>query len=312
MQNTVVILVSVLVGITALVLTLGVARLLRKNSQDEDFDKQLAELRRSEFDTSTEGRPDGLNSWSGYWYDLASKTGVDPTNKTMPGRIAIIMSLVALGIGTMIWPGDIFGGIVFGILAVGGYRVYLVSQANKRIKKMDALLPRLLEGMRANLQAGSTAQQAILSVVDEVPEPLGEELKILREEMNVNISLDQALRNLAKRVPSREMAFLVASIEIAVQSGSDLDPQLEIIQKIMVQRTRITQRLAAAVAEVTPSIWVSALIIPFGLGWSLYSSETNRDFWMSGMGIICLAIIAVLYVAGMFISRRFVRSVENT
>lgn len=304
-------LVSLLVGAMAVVLFIGVTKFMHGSAQEEEFERELAEARRSEFEDDNNDVKQ-MGSWSQRWYDLAIKSGSIPASKEIPGRVALIVLLVGIGFGIMVWPGDILGGTAVAIMALAGYWLKLNGESKKRLKKMDAQLPRLLEGMRANLQAGNTPQQAILSVVDDIPSPLGDELKILRSEINVNVPLDRALRNLAFRVASRQMKFLVASIEIAVHSGSDLVPQLEIIQGIVAQRTRSSQRLATAVASVQPSVWAAGLAIPASFIWNIYSAPENRAFWFTFMGIIAFAVVVILYIAGLLISRLLVKGVENS
>jgi tight adherence protein B len=310
-SNILVLGVALLIGVAAILLTLGVARVLKQSTGDEEFADKLLELRKSEY-SKDDNENEKLDRWSRYWYELTRKTGVIPDHPESPGRLVIVVSLIALGVGTLVWPGDILGGLAAAAIVIVGYKLYLGGEVNKRSKKMERQLPLLLSQMRARLQANDTPQQAIVNAADELPSPLGDELRILRSEINVNVSLEKALRNLVKRIPSKEMQFLVSSIEIAVASGADLDPQLEIIQDIITQRARIRSKLATAVAEVQPSIYISAIVIPAALAWSFYSDETNREFWTSLFGFLAMGGIAVLYIIGLVVSRVLVRNVEKT
>jgi tight adherence protein B len=170
-------------------------------------------------------------------------------------------------------------------------------------------LPDLLSQLRSNIQAGSTPQQAMMAVADDIPAPLGDELKTLKRDLNVNVALETAMDDLAKRVPSREMKFLVASVEIAVRSGSDLDPQLATIQEIVQQRTRIRQKLRAAVAQVKPTQILAYGAVPLMFFVSTRTSG-NVAYWF-GPGIFVLIGAASAYIAGGLAIRFMVKGVEN-
>lgn len=224
----------------------------------------------------------------------------------------IIVALVAFGVGFLVWPGDPVAGLAFALLSLVAIRMYYIFEANRRTKTLEKQLPLLISGMRANLQANATAQAAIVAVAEEIPSPLGDELRILRNDIELNVKLEEALGRLSERVPSREIKFLISAIEIAVKSGTDLDPQLVIIQDVVDKRTRIRQRLASALAEVQPALLVSGIMIPAALVFNFYSDPANKAFWFSFNGLIALGIVGFLYAIGLFISKKLVEGVEKT
>lgn len=306
------VIVSILTGAVLLFLGLGLARIGGKSKSDEEFSKLITELTQSE--VTAEQQDTGIPSpktWTGYWFKLGQDSGWQAASVGSAARLALGIILFAFLIGYFVWPGELLAGVGFAVAGLVIYRAFLLMKAAARKKLMEKQLPNLINGMRANLQANLTPQQAILSQVDEIPAPLGDELKILRQEVNVNVPLDTALSNLANRVPSREIKFLVSSIKIAIASGVDLDPQLKIIQEIIVQRSRIANSLASAVASVQPSIGVAAIAIPAGFIFSYYSSDNNRQFWAEPYGWLAIAVIGALYALGLFISRKLVKRVEE-
>jgi tight adherence protein B len=308
------IILNVILGIsTALFvffLGLGIIRYASNTKDSEEFTALVKSITESEIekDKKDSGIP-SEKSWTGFWLRLALDSGWKPASIETPGRLAIGIALFGL-LG-----GYFAAGILAALIApIGGLvilQAFLKAKSKARKKVMESQLPNLISGMRANLSANLTPQQAILSQVDEIPAPLGDELKILRQEINVNIPLDKALSNLSYRVPSREIKFLVSSIQIAISSGVDLDPQLVIIQKIIVQRARIANHLASAVASVQPSIWVAGIAIPAGFIFSYYSSVENQAFWGTLNGFIGIGVIIALYVTGLFVARRLVKKVEE-
>lgn len=301
---------AVLAGAVVLLLAFGVYRAFLTNTGEADFEARLREIGRGEFQEDDDSEK--KETWSSYWHSLATRTGAVPSSPESSGRIIMIMMILAFGVGALVWPGSIVVGIILAGIVPVLARLWYMFQIKKRSKKLDSQLPVLVSHMRATLQANQTPRDSILSVIGDMPYPLRDELEILRSEVNVNIPLETALENLALRVPSREMKFLVSSVGIAIQSGSDLDPQLQIIEEIMGQRSRLAQKLASAVAEVQPSIYLSAIFVPAGFIYSYVSSEVNREFWGSFLGILALGAVLALYIAGLFLTRKIVNNVENT
>lgn len=306
--------VSALVGLALLFLVLGIARQVHNPAEHDDFMERLSNVTSSEIEDELEEDENNKSGfdWTQYWYKLYQNTGRRSPDVATPSRLALGVALLGGGVGFFIWPGDIMGGIALLAGAPFILRGFFLIEVKRRSKALEKQLPLLLSGMRANLQANLTPQQALIAVADDIPSPLGDELKILKADLGVNVPLEMSLRNLADRVPSREIKFLVASIEIAVSSGSDLDPQLQTIESIVDQRTRIRQKLASAVANAQPAIFVSAIIIPAGFLFSFYSSDTNKEYWTTFVGLLTGAGVALLYIAGLIISKKLVDRIENS
>lgn len=304
---------SVMCGLLILFFCLGVGRVLTKRDQNEQFHTMIDSITKSEIALNREDAnvPDP-KTWSGYWYSISSRSGIEWNNNQTPGILAMGLPLFFFGVGFLVWPGDIIGGLGGAAIALLGLRGYFISKSKGRLKAMDKQLPSLLSGIRANLQANLTPQQAIVNQAKEVNQPLKGELETLTQDMSVGISLDIALQNFSSRVPSREVQFLVSAIRIAISSGADLDPLVANIQSIVVQRTRIANHLASAVAKVQPAIYVTGVMIPAAFAYSFYSSDTNRAFWTSlPNGIIAMAIIGGLYALGLFIAKKQVDRVKE-
>lgn len=292
---------------------LAVSRYAKKTPDQEKFEEHLLAINDSELDDEVKEEIEtDEKTWWGYWLRLYMNTGRIPENISLPGNLAIGLSVLAFGVGFLVWPRDLLAGTGFAFAMLFGMKMYLGFEVKKRIKTLEKQLPLLLASMRANLQANATPQAALVASVDEIPSPLRDELELLRNDLAFNVPLGVALRSLSNRVPSREMKFLIASIEIAIDSGSNPAPQLEVIQGIIDQRTRIRQKLESAVAEVQPALLVSGITIPASFVFSFYSSAENKDFWLSFYGMIGMGIVAALYAIGMFISKKLVDGVENT
>ena len=307
--------VIAMITILAALLTIAVTRSLRNPAYRQRFDAALQEMQRGEFyDPSHDEALDPLSKrrkdWYPAWEERVSRTGRIVKDPRAPGRTALGAAVFGALFGFLVFPGGFFGFLVAPLVVILLMWIWFGMEANKRIATMEKQLPALLSGIKANLMSGATPQQAVINVASEVPAPLGDELLSLRRSLDLNVPLETALNTLSSRVPSREMKFLVASSDIAVRSGADLAPQVDVIQEIVVQRTRIRQKLRSAVAQVKPTAYLAYAAVPlmFFVSWR---SPDNQRFWM-GEGIIYLIALLVLYGAAILTIRFMIRGVENT
>jgi Flp pilus assembly protein TadB len=304
---------AVACGLVVLFFFFGVARIASRRDENKQLIEIINGINTTEvgLQRSDAGLPDP-KTWSGYWYDLANRSGTKFDNPSTPGIMAMGLPLFAFGVGFFVYPGDLFGGAIGAFLALFLMQTIFKGKIRGRLILMEKQLPNLLSGIRANLKAQLTPQQAIINQSKEIGYPLGEELKTMTNEMALGITLDQALQNFSHRIPSRDIQFLASSIRIAIASGADLDPLVETIQRIIVQRTRIANHLVAAVAKVQPAIWVTGVMIPAGFAYSFYSDEKNRDFWLSApTGLIAMLIVGFAYALGLFIAKKQVDKVKK-
>lgn len=306
---------AAIMGLAA-TLTLAVYRTLTSGSDKVKFDEALAIIQSSEItelDTPIQKEDEEETgwSWNRFWYKKAAEAGRLPSDSATPGRLAAGAGIFGAIFGVLVFPGGIPGIVVgFAVLALG--LVYLSWETGKRSQTLDKQMPLLLSSLRSQMHAGVTVQAALMNIADDMPSPLGDEIRQVRQDVNVSIPLDQALDALAARVKSRQMQFLVSSIGIAVKSGSDLVPQLITIEEISRQRFRIEGKIKAAVALAKPTAYLAiaapALMFLFGA----ISNPEYLPFFFGGGGLIMGLVALVLYIAGIVIVRLLIKNVEKT
>jgi tight adherence protein B len=304
--------IAVMVAISVFALVVGLfannKKLLHERQMDELINNIVVEEIKNNRKSADLPK---AKTWAAYWHNLGQAAGIEQTTPNRMGLIAIAVGGGIWFLGSFAYPRDFLIGTLLAAGAVAVLRMALVKKADKRLQQIDKQLPALLSGMRANLSANMTPQQAILSQVGEIPAPLGNELIALKSDLDLNIGLDTALENMSLRVPSRELSFLVSSMRIAITQGANLDDLLKTLQGILTQRAGIRDKLATAVAQAQPAIYITAAAIPLGLIFSYMSDAANRTFWVSFIGLICLAGIAVCYAAALFVANKQIQKVKD-
>lgn len=295
-------------------LTFAVWRAITRNDDGDSFDAALEAI-----STGTEISTDTLTvavedkkkhwTWNDWWNDAALAAGREVHDPHGFGRAVLGLIVVSLLFGLLVYPTGA-AAIVLPVMIVGILRAWLSYESNKRKLSMEKQLPLLLSSLRTQIMAGQTVQSALSKVAEDLPAPLGDEIREVRSEVEVSVPLDQALTNFAERTKSRLVQFLVSSIGIAIKSGSDIVPQLTTIEDIVRQRARITGKIKSAVALAKPTSMLALLAPPAMAFWMMFTEPTWLPYFLSD-GMIMGLMAVVLYLAGAFAVRIMVNNVEN-
>jgi len=240
------------------------------------------------------------------WLRLWTASGRLAAHRRSPGHIALTMVVIAAAFGVAVFPGGSIGAVM-GLFGAGIFYAFLSLGASKRIAQMEKQLPLLLSGLRSQISAGVTPQTALIDITDSIPQPLGGEVAIIRSELITGVPLNTAMERFATRVPTRQVQFLVASIEIAASSGSDLQPQLIVIEDIYEQRSRIAGKIRSALALVKPTAWMAQAAPALALLWTISSDPAALTYFF-GSGFFIFILGCALYAVGIIVVNTMMRS----
>jgi Flp pilus assembly protein TadB len=296
----------------AATLTLAVWRTLNRPAGGDRFEDALSKIttgRDVDEDTSIAKSRRPSFSWNDFWYQAVVKAGRTVSEEETPGRLMIGVALLSLFFGVFVYPAD-STGVYVPVLVLGALWAYLNLEQSKRKSGLEKQLPLLLSSLRTQMTAGMTIQAALLNIADDLPAPLGDEIRQVKADVAVSIPLDQSLDALAKRVKSHILQFLVSSIGIALRSGSDLIPQLVTIEEIVRQRARIQGKIRSALALARPTSWL-AMGTPGVMAAYLFATNPDYPVFFFGSGFWLLGLALILYAAGVFVVRLLVSNVDK-
>lgn len=186
--------------------------------------------------------------------------------------------------------------------------LHLALRRGRRLRRFEQLLPEALDLIGRALRAGHSLSGALQMAASEMPDPVGEEFRQAVDEINFGISAQEALQNLARRMPSADLGFFVVAVLIQRESGGNLSEILGNISSIVRERLKLFGKVKALSAEGRFSGIVLALL-PFVTGFLMYLID--RDFmatlWTDPSGIFFLKAGLLFMVFGGFWMSRTVR-----
>lgn len=139
----------------------------------------------------------------------------------------------------------------------------LVVRARKaRLIKIEQQLPEAADFLARAMRAGHSFSNVLQMVGSELPEPLSGEFRAAHEEINYGVPMNQALHNLADRIPLTDLRYLVIAVVIQRESGGNLAEILGSISHIIRERLTLLAKVRVLSAEGRMSAWVLGLM-PF-------------------------------------------------
>jgi tight adherence protein B len=156
-------------------------------------------------------------------------------------------------------------GLVGGALLPVGW-VWLKAQ--RRLQAFENQLPDLLIGVAASLKAGHSFKQALQAIVDDGAEPAAKEFNRVLTETRLGRPLDDALNDMAERVGSKNLSFIVTAVSVQSQVGGSLATLFDMVADTVRNRQQFARKIKALTAMGRMSAYV-LVGLPFFLAGAL-------------------------------------------
>src|SRR5215212_5788310 len=188
---------------------------------------------------------------------------IERANMDMPpGRLLGI----AVGVGTA---GAVLLGWVSPLrivtiplgLAAGWLPIAFVRlRAERRVRKFEEQFPEAIELIARALRAGHAMTTGLALVAEELPDPVGAEFRLVYDRQNFGMSMPDALRLFADRVPLLDARFFVTAVLTQRESGGNLAEILDNLGDVIRQRFRVKRQIRVVTAHARLTGWVLVLI----------------------------------------------------
>jgi tight adherence protein B len=219
--------------------------------------------------------------------------------------IAILLAALGFTIGWLIgvWAWSLGLSLMLGVLPF----MFLRWKRKRKTMKIERFMPDAMELLSRSLKAGHTLSGTLDLVSQEIPPPLGTEMRITFEEQKLGLSVHQAFRRMGDRVASQDLRFFVTAVIIQTDTGGNLSEILENIGSIIRDRLKLKGKVRGLTAEGRFSALILSLL-PFITFLALYS--TNREYVMTlfrdPMGVNLLTGALISIGIGIFIMKKMV------
>ncbi|MDD5467482.1 MAG: type II secretion system F family protein [Anaerolineales bacterium] len=236
--------------------------------------------------------------------------------KLKPGEYIATMIIAGIAVAALSWyfgGRSVFFGIMGGVFGVMLPRMYVKRQQSQRLVNFNNQLADMLNLIVNGLRAGFSTMQAMEAVSREMPLPISMEFRRVVQEMQLGISMEAALDNLLRRIPSDDLELIVSAMNVQREVGGNLAEILDTISHTIRERVRIKGEVRVLTSQVIYSGRFLALmpLLIFLILWFI-----NRPYMMQFFnpetrlfGVIMLIIGGVMITSGYFVMMR-IASIE--
>ena len=203
------------------------------------------------------------------------------------------------------------GQLVAGVTgAVAGFFfpfILVNMKIARRMKAFNSQLGDALIWSANSLRTGYSFMQASDMVAQEMRPPISSEFSRAVKEMNLGVTIEDALANLGKRINSEDLDLVLTAVLIQRQVGGNLSEVLDNIARTIRERVRIRGEIRTLTAQGRISgIIVSLLPVVLGLVIYLLNPEYVKLLFVHPVGKIMLGVAGLGQVIGIIVIRRIV------
>lgn len=309
MDQTLIISIAAFLGVAALI---GAAAFLLRDFQGTTAEERLEALTGSRtgesrkaakeelLRESMDGMTGALNNWINRYgnINLLFEQADSPIKldgflvlTAVCAVVGVVVSMVA-GSPPPLYP---LGALIGGALPL----TWLLLRRRRRLKIFGQQLPDALELIGRALRSGHSLASGLHLVVEEMPAPISTEFGLAYEEQNLGVPIEDALKDMLRRIPSMDLRFFVTAVSIQRQAGGDLAEILDKLGYIIRERFKIMGQVQALTGEGRIS-GVVLLALPIALFFAVY--YLNEDYVMllfeEELGRKMIAFAAVMQIFG--------------
>jgi tight adherence protein B len=153
-------------------------------------------------------------------------------------------------------------GIVLAALAGGAPYGYVRYKRTKRLHTFEEQFPEAIDLIARSLRAGHAFTTGLSIAAEEMPAPVGAEFKQVYDQQNFGMSMPDALRAMARRVPVLDARFFVTAVLTQRESGGNLAEVLDNLSSVMRDRFKVKRQIRVISAHGRLSGWVLSLVPP--------------------------------------------------
>jgi tight adherence protein B len=179
-----------------------------------------------------------------------------------------------------------FVGWIPGLLLGLAPLAWLRYRRSVRFRRFNSLLPEAVDLIARSLRAGQSLPMAMVTVAEEIADPLGPEFRRCADEMNFGLPFREAMLNLFRRFPIQDLQFLISAILLQRETGGNLAELLDKTAALLRSRIHLQQKVKVYTAQgrMTGGILLALPFIAFVLlnlvrpGYTapLFESDTGR------------------------------------
>jgi tight adherence protein B len=155
---------------------------------------------------------------------------------------------------------DILVAAVVCLVAFFVPRIYVAMARGRRLKAFTNQLGDTIQLMVNGIRAGYSILQAMEAVSQEMGPPIADEFGRVVQEVQLGLTLEHAMNNMLRRVPSDDLDMMITAINVQREVGGNLAEVLDSIAFTIRERVRIKGELQAMTGQSRMSGYMVGMV----------------------------------------------------
>jgi len=220
--------------------------------------------------------------------------------------IRLAVPLVLAIISLLIWRSIILVPIAIGL----GYLLPILwvrQRRNRRNHDFNDQLAETLSLTAASMRGGFSLIQSLANVSRDSQEPTKSELRRVGQEVQLGLSMTQALDNLVVRMESDDLDLVVTAIKIHARVGGNLTTILDNISTTVRERAKLRREIRVITSMQRISSYIIGFL-PVGLALIIFTINPKYMMKLFDPGwTLCIPVGAVFFwIVGFMVIRKIV------
>lgn len=163
-----------------------------------------------------------------------------------------------------LFQGDAIMGVISGVVGFFVPRIYVSRTQNKRLRSFERQLPDTLSLLVNGLRSGYSVMQALEAIAKESPDPSAAEFRRVVQEVQLGISMEDALQHMLDRIDSEDLDLVVTAVNIQREVGGNLAEILDVIAHTVRERIKLKGEIRVLTSQGRITGYIIAFL-PIGL-----------------------------------------------
>ncbi|MEM7223248.1 MAG: type II secretion system F family protein [Pseudomonadota bacterium] len=171
--------------------------------------------------------------------------------------------------------------------------------AKRRANKFLNAFPDAIDLMVRGLKSGLPITESIKTAGEEVPDPVGEELRQVTDAVRLGQKLENVLWDMSERLDLQEFKFFTVSLAIQSETGGNLSETLQNLSNVLRGRRQLKLKIKAMSSEAKASAYIIGCL-PFVVGFFIYlvNAEYITKLFIDPRGHLMMAVGGIMFLIG--------------
>jgi tight adherence protein B len=230
-------------------------------------------------------------------------------------KVTILMILLSFGLGAVAFliflPNVIASFIVGGMVTFAGWALPLALVKWMYERRCDRFVAQMVDGltiMANGVKSGLSVTQSMERVVENLHNPISQEFSLVLSQIRLGRSVEEALVEMAVRIPRPDLQMFVTSINILKETGGNMAETFSTICTTIRERQKIENKIQAMTAQgLMQGIIITLVPIVLLILFTFVNPGYIKPFFSTTFGLILLFLMFALQIIGGITIRKIVK-----